>query len=620
MKDFRELEVWEKAHRLTLSVYRSTNMEKMPSAAGASAAMTARFDRVAPLILIGVWLVVVAVVGLGGDYPLNDDWVYAWSARHFASTGEMRILDWAAPSLVSHIAWGSGLIKLFGGSYVVLRAGTVGWAALGLLVFYAIGRRSGFSAGESLLLALAVGLSPWYVNLSFTYMTDVPWMVLMFAAMLVLLTGTRHVMALLGAGLLVGLASLSRQYAVVVLPALGLLVAHDARAEGPAGWRWRAGVRLVLFLLPCVLLFGGFTFWYARMHGATLANRMTWTDMAQVWPLRPIAHALIVWHYLGLWVLPFVAALALRGTLGREVTRRQAFICATALLVWVAFAPIATYTDSEPALGFNAARPATMPYLGNVVYLFGTGPLTLWHTFVAKTPFLHRTFGFGILLSALTVCGGVFAGIWVLRAVKRVSAMVLAPAGACVDGESAARARARLLLVAFAACYLGWHLATGKILFDRYVFVIMPVMIWLAIDAVGRRVALAPVSLAIFAVIAVFSIGATHEYLAWNAARDTAVRDLETRGVAAADIDGGFEINGPRRFASYVHETGLICGKGPNLWWGEGARYVLGFWPDISEPGCQAIARYPFWTWPLTGERAVYVLDCAANRAPVTEP
>ena len=33
-----------------------------------------------------LWLLVAAQ---GGDFPLNDDWSYAWSARHLLETGEL---------------------------------------------------------------------------------------------------------------------------------------------------------------------------------------------------------------------------------------------------------------------------------------------------------------------------------------------------------------------------------------------------------------------------------------------------------------------------------------------------------------------------------------------------
>src|SRR5688572_21445968 len=62
-------------------------------------------------VLVAVWALVIALVGLGGDYPLNDDWVYAWSVRRLVTTGRLEILDWAAPSLIGHVWWGAALMR-----------------------------------------------------------------------------------------------------------------------------------------------------------------------------------------------------------------------------------------------------------------------------------------------------------------------------------------------------------------------------------------------------------------------------------------------------------------------------------------------------------------------------
>ena len=44
-------------------------------------------------------------------------------------------------------------------------------------------------------------------------------------------------------------------------------------------------------------------------------------------------------------------------------------------------------------------------------------------------------------------------------------------------------------------------------------------------------------------VLALFSIGATQEYLDWNRARWAAFSDLQSRGITLARLDGGYEIN-----------------------------------------------------------------------------
>src|ERR1700674_2326417 len=99
-----------------------------------------RSDVLAILLVVAVWALVVGLVGLGGDFALNDDWAYAYSARHLLHTGELRILDWAAPSLATHALWGAGALRLLGDTYVALRCGTLLWALGAILCLYGLGR------------------------------------------------------------------------------------------------------------------------------------------------------------------------------------------------------------------------------------------------------------------------------------------------------------------------------------------------------------------------------------------------------------------------------------------------------------------------------------------------
>jgi hypothetical protein len=544
---------------------------------------------------------VIALCGPGGDFALDDDWAYAWSARHLAATGELRILDWAAPSLATHVAWGAALVRLVGPSHVVLRAGTLGWALGGLLVLYAIGRRSAFSTGQSLALALSVGLSPWYVNLSFTYMTEVPWLVLMLGAAAVALgpDGTRARSGLL-AGVLLALAALSRQFAVVALPPFALLAALDARAAGGPGWRRRALGRAALLVGPTLVFGSAFALWYARVHGPTLAFRSMPRGFAG--GELSVGNALAIGHYLGFFALPWVLALVAARRPGAGAGRAA---LATAALALGAFAVVAWQRTHAEGAGLSDWLCPTFPYLTNVVWLLGAGPPTLYETYVGRSPLPHHPAYLGFALSALTTVAGAHAVVWLGRALARIAGSLGAAA------SPGPRDRARLLLVGTAALYLVVQAATSRFLFDRYVFVAMPAAVWLALDALPAPLGTARVALAAIALVALFSVGATREYLAWNGARDRAVRDLEARGVPASDIDGGFEVNGARLFAAWFRRTGTLNGEGRNVWWAGDARHRLAFRADAI-PGCREESAWPYWSWPGAGPRAIHVLDCGS--------
>src|SRR5262249_3707745 len=154
------------------------------------------------------------------------------------------------------------------------------WGLLALLACYALVRRARQGPRESLFLTLSLGLSPWFVHLAFSYMSDVPWMALMLFAMLTLARADRGQPAWLVLSVLaVGAAGRSRQLAVVTVPAFLLVIALDARAAVPPEdgvWRKKALARAALFLLPVTLLCGAFFLWYTFVHHPTAANRENW--------------------------------------------------------------------------------------------------------------------------------------------------------------------------------------------------------------------------------------------------------------------------------------------------------------------------------------------------------
>jgi hypothetical protein len=512
------------------------------------------------VLLVGVWLAVIACVGLGGDFALDDDWAYAWSARRLAATGELRILGWAAPSLVAHVAWGAALVRLFGSSHVVLRAGTLGWALVGLLLLYALGRRR-FEPRRALTLALAVGLSPFYVGLSFTYMTEIPWLVWMLGAMWLILDGRAG--AVLGAGVLVAAAALSRQTAIIAAPAFAATLLLDGK--------WR---RALLFAAPIGVAFVAFQLWYMRVHGATEAYREMWQRAA---PARvKLEYLLATASYLGAWISPWAAAWLLDGN-WRSLARRPA-----AWLAALALGGFALDMLGAGGAGFDQPLHPLMPYLSNFVFNFGIGPPTLHDVYVGAAPLVHFSTGIGWALTAAALVGGVVGAVWI--------------------AETRRLDPARVLFGGYALSLIAWQVATTGFLFDRYVFVLMPAAIWLALEHAPPRSSL---PLVLLIPVALFSVGATREYLGWAGARDRAVRALEASGVAADQIDGGFEINAERRFAGFFARTGRLGGE-RGEWWSEGARYRISFFPD---PRCPTVARERYWSWFRT--RAIEVLDCA---------
>src|SRR5687768_10944259 len=137
--------------------------------------------------LVGITAVVLLTALLASapvEVPLIDDWTYAWSVEHFLETGELRMLEWSAHYPLAQILWGALFSRLFGFSFAVLRLSTLVLAWAGLLAFYGTLREVGIRPLLAGLGTLMLWCNPVFFVLSHSFMTDVPFVSLMNAALL----------------------------------------------------------------------------------------------------------------------------------------------------------------------------------------------------------------------------------------------------------------------------------------------------------------------------------------------------------------------------------------------------------------------------------------------------
>jgi hypothetical protein len=572
---------------------------------------TRRADVIAVLVLVFANVVTIAVTGLGGEYALNDDWAYAWSAKHLAETGDMRILDWAAPSLVSHIAWGALVTKVFGFSFVLLRSGTLCFSFAAQLLVFALGRRSGLDPRRALVGALFIAVSPWWSSVAFTFMSDVPWLAVMLGAMLCVARPGTALRPWLVAGLLLGVGALCRQFSLVTVPAFLLLLLRDV-------WSEQRGVQLVrralpralALVVPVVVLFTSWHLWYTRVHGPTEANLKSVTRIWKITAADRLFKTFAVLHYLGFWLVPLVLAAAwwfLRARKreeGRTTLRLWHVVASfTVAVLFVAWAPRMSH-HVMPAAGTHGY----FPYLGNLVFLIGVGPPTLTDAYNGREPPLHVIPHLAGVLTVLSTIGTTGVGIWLARACalawRDLRHQLRVPTASPVVDDN--RARVRLLLLGFAGAYLLFQIATAPVLFDRYLLPVLPIAALLALDAVPAQVARSPLLFAGLAAFWLFAMAGTREYLAWNGARAAAVKALIEGGVDFEDIDAGFEVNAARCFTARTKTCPIF-----KTTWAEGAHYRLGF-HDVLKPAdrapCTRIGEQPFWSFE--GDQAIRTFRC----------
>lgn len=123
------------------------------------------------IALLLVWIAAALAVGLSGDFPLNDDWQYAYPVKQWVETGQLSIKARFSPNIVTQVVWGALFCKLGGGfSFECLRWSTWVAAGLGGLGFFRLLRLLSVSLSMATVGTAVLLFSPLYFHLSFSFM------------------------------------------------------------------------------------------------------------------------------------------------------------------------------------------------------------------------------------------------------------------------------------------------------------------------------------------------------------------------------------------------------------------------------------------------------------------
>jgi len=520
-------------------------------------------------ILSLCWLVAVLVIGIRGETPENDAWAYANSTRTFLETGQIVRSRWTYTPVVTNILWGALFGKVFGLSFATLRLSTLVMGWLGTLLVYVLGRVFGQRRGVSALLAGTAGFSPMALGLSFTFMTDVLFTTLATGsiAAFVYAFRRRSVIACAIGAVAAVLGIVSRQPGVVLLAAPVAALALS---------RIKTNRALLLGLLAASM-FGAIGFIVEKyVFGWSplgVARIMTGTLQNPALPHFIVVHGTTSLLCLGLASLPVLIWVAASG----GVTRAHWF--AGAAIGVLAIACVAVKTPEYP-LWHNLLDPG------------GLGPMVL-HCARFRPQFP----GWVIWMFA---CIGAFAGGLSLSLVLQWVAKAAWP-------ERHTHPEKLMLLL----CVLFYLLpvCARSPFFNRHLIPVVPA--WLAMIAltVGEEQR-ARASLRLGTVAAVliglFATLATADYLGNLRLRVALYGPLIERGVAANEIEGGFEFYGQHRYGrdfprrsdagqtQPVGESKLLRARtwklehsGPS--WPSGERFVVSYCPNIA--GYQKVAE-----------------------------
>lgn len=461
-------------------------------------------------------LAAAVYVGAGGDFPLDDDWAYALAVKRLLAGGGLVIPDWASPTLAWHAAWGALWSLAAGFSHETLRLSTL---ALGALAALLAGL---YRRGDSPQPALALALNPLFLLLSFTFMTDVPYLAWSLAALLLYLRAAEKDSAALwlAASAAAALAYLVRQTGIF-LPAAALAFLYS---------RGRLDLRRALLAagLPAAVI-AGHQWWYLAVHGPTWAGAAAVQGGTLAGLLRPARFLSELYFrtaasalYLCLFTLPF----ALRAVGRARLPDKKDFI-----------------TAALAALPFLALKGA-MPYYPGLIRETGLGVPAV-----------------GFAAEQLFKASGVFGSpvFWGLLTLAAFAAMVFWTANRAALKEEL-RSDGTLLLALAAAPQLAAAAAFG-VFFDRYLLAVLPAALMLAWGA-SLRLAPEPdrrsawAGRAALALLALWSFAGTADYLAWNRAKAGLAARAAALGIGPRAFYNGFD-----RYGALFYEENMAALK-----------------------------------------------------------
>lgn len=554
-----------------------------------NSATPTRYSFVALAWVTLLWGLTLLLVSPAGEFPLNDDWVYAQAVKDWMETGHYTGHLFSTAAFVGQAWWGQLFCQFFGFSFLVLRWSTL---VLWLAGAWAVTMAALTLRARPQIAALAGSLfiaNPLMMNLGYTFMTDVPFVALMAISGLFYLRALekpRWQWFLLGS--LFGAAGLlTRQFAVLVPFSFVLALCPWERR-----WRTRASIPLILVLIvPWVAAWGllkvlpshaaemGYA-WNPGLLGDTMGERI----------FGAFKFYGVSMTYLGLFTMPMApGAMAywLRGKAGVWQRRAIGYV-----LVMI---PL--------ALAVCGSAPNRIPFLGNMIYDTGIGPMTLRGILMGS--YLWRPVTIGGWWWIPTLVGLAVAG-WMLAGTIRW--IVLIPGDGRRLPRDARRQQQSFLMIWAVLMVVSLYHPWVPVRFDRYLIgALVPVLLLVAMTPSGRGRGTALAPWAALAALYLCSVVALQDYMAWNTTRwAIANRLMDEQGVPAEQIDGGYEFNGWLTSPYYIERqgAGAFLNAGPMGWWVVEDRYAISWLPRA---GFSKVEEVPYGSW-LAGDKGKLLL------------
>jgi hypothetical protein len=462
----------------------------------------------AAAVVVGWHVFALAILRPLTDAPVVDSWLYAFSVRRFLRTGEIRFAGFTQAMPIAQVIYGVGWSHAFGANSVSLEISVVTLAVLCGVMFHALAIRCGASRWQALAATGLLICNPCFTFLSFSFMTEIPFLTALIAAHLAFAKagGRREHLWLWMAAALAVIAFMIRPFgAMAIAGCAGAMLLYDAGLPRANRWdrvQWiRMTAPFVVALAVCAWLW----IWLTVLSPKPWDLQLNENNFAYIFrvPLASYLRAGVLGPalYLGMVLSP-LAILQLTTPRWRRVAIGGAGIFAAALiLMWM---------DNRLPV-----TPECSCFGGwrNVLILRGGSSRFSWDGDWQYAFLTLASFGAAGLIAA-------FADIF--RTLSRAAAAIVIAA-----------------LIYWAATIPLWFFN------DRYYLVMVPAgAIVLALAPLPRSRMVRAAGFAMTLAMGLMSLGGTYAYQRGMAVILATRNQLERQGVPRSAIDAGYALNG----------------------------------------------------------------------------
>ncbi len=523
------------------------------------------FDITFILIL---WILAAIIINPIGNFPLNDDWAYSKNVFYLTEQGILKFSDWPAMSLIFHMLWGGIYCLIFDFSFTTLRFSTLILGLLGIITSYFFSLKISKNRFLSLFIAILIGFNPLYFSLSYTFMTDVPFIVWTIISIFFYINflENKKIRNLLIAILFSLAAIFIRQTGILIPLVFFITFAYKNKNYKSI---------LILLVTTAVVISSVFIYQYYLKSINLLPN--SYSGVGKLFKSKTIFKLLSSFGfrsktlllYSGFFLFPLL--IYIFPSVWSNLSKKQKII--RLLLSFLIF----------PFTLFN-------PFpTGNIFYNFGLGPKLLKDAYweLNISPQLPE-----YIFVILKIIGSIGAVLIIFYLIYIFSSK-----------KNLFKIKYNIF---FALTMLGFvaYLVLETYFFDRYyLFVIIMFVFLLAQISIKKNKIAKYISIFLLSFYIIFSVFATHDYLSWNRVRWEAIDSLTEQGISPSKIDGGFEFNG-------WHETNKR-NSGSNIndkswWFVKDDEYIISFG---NIPGFEKIKTYKYNTFIPPRNNNIFILQ-----------